>query len=126
MCEIVGSSAVIIASSDDSRKDSSELSSRYFRIGIEFGHIHAHESELTREGDIEFHLYALIADIVECALLVGVGDHIAEHDSEDADHLGHMRSEKLSLHIRFLDGVHRRDAMRVCPEIGVVQFRRIR
>jgi len=116
---------VVDASPDQSRKDGAELRSCHFAVWIEACHIYSYEFELTGYPDVESHFSALICDVVESALLDSVWSKSTERDGEITDHLSHMRSNKRSSHIRFLDGVHSCDAMCVCPKICVVEFRRI-
>jgi hypothetical protein len=82
----------------------------------------SHESELTRKFDIKFHLGGLVSDIIECTDQSCVRRFAQYSDSIIHHHLGHVRSDQWSCHIRFLDSVHGCDTDAIRIQIGIIQL----
>lgn len=125
MIGIIFDASFIRISSDQPRKNSSELRSCNFSFGIEVCYPLSHQAKLARELDVEFHFSTLRSDIIECTFFVSIRRESTECDSKIADHFCHMRSDECASHVRLLDSRHGRDAMSICSKICVIQFCRI-
>jgi len=122
---IIWYSTVVGSFPDESRKDSSKFGSCYFAVWIKIANTYTHKSKLTCRLDIKFHFIALCTYVVEYTAFVGIWSQSSNFDSKATHHFGHMRSDKCSFHIRFLDSRHRSNTMCICPKIGIVEFCRI-
>lgn len=122
MIAVIGYSSFISISPEYSRKNSSKLGSSDYSGRIEFGNSLSHKSELARKFDIKFHLCTLTSYVSKITISTCIWSESTKCDSKVADHFGHVRSDKYSGHICFLDSVHGSDTIGKCSEICVIHL----